>query len=146
MKDYKKGELAKEILLGIAACGFIIAMAAYYGRLSYKIYEGHRPASRAGTAAAQSESGWILSLPAGLEAARQENKPVVIDFWATWCKSCVAMNETTFKNERVKARLAGYTAIKQQAEDLENPATKEMLDHFKVVGLPTYVVLAPVGK
>lgn len=31
MRDYEKGELAKEILLGIAACGFIIAMAAMPG-------------------------------------------------------------------------------------------------------------------
>ncbi len=31
MDKYEKGELAKEILLGIAACGFIVAMAAMPG-------------------------------------------------------------------------------------------------------------------
>lgn len=125
---------------------FIIGMAIYYGHLAYSIYAGHQPDSRAGTAAAQVESGWVQSLPAGLEAAMREKKPVLIDFWATWCKSCLAMNQATFKNERVKTRLARYIAVKQQAEDLESPATKEMLDHFKVVGLPTYVVLVPVER
>ncbi|MEI6971574.1 MAG: cytochrome c biogenesis protein CcdA [bacterium] len=125
---------------------FILGMAAYYGHTAYGIYSGHSRESRSETAAAQAESGWIQSLQAGLEAGKREGKPVLIDFWATWCKSCVAMNQTTFKNERVRKRLAGYVAVKRQAEDLDDAATREMLDHFKIVGLPTYVVLIPAGN
>jgi len=125
---------------------FITAMALYYGHLAYGIYAGHRPGNMADTAAAQTENGWSQSLTSGLELASREQKPVVIDFWATWCKSCVAMNETTFKNKKVLDRLAGFTTIRQRADDLDDPATKAMLDHFKVAGLPTYVVLLPISK
>ena len=44
---------------------------------------------------------------------------MLIDFWATWCKNCLVMDETTLADPAVKDALAGYTKVKFQAEDLE---------------------------
>ena len=95
------------------------------------------------SAAALDKEGWHSDLAAGLAVARTEGKPVFIDFWATWCKNCMWMNETTFGDDAVKARLDGYVKIKYQAEQLSDPATKAVTDQFNVIGLPTYVVLKP---
>lgn len=83
------------------------------------------------------------SLEQGLSLAREHNKPVLVDFWATWCKNCLAMDATTFKDEKVTERLGEFVLVKYQAENPQDPATKEVLDYYGVVGLPTYVVLLP---
>ncbi|MDA1044004.1 MAG: protein-disulfide reductase DsbD family protein [Verrucomicrobia bacterium] len=87
--------------------------------------------------------GWHTSLAPALAEAAQSGKPVFIDFWATWCKSCLKMEKTTFKNTQVKAALDDYVKVKLQAENPSAPETKAMLDYFGAVGMPTYVVLQP---
>jgi len=66
-----------------------------------------------------------------------------IDFWASWCKNCLKMEKTTFADPDVSRRLEAYTRLKLRTEDLKDPATKAVLDHFGAKGLPTYVVMAP---
>ena len=89
------------------------------------------------------KAGWHASLDEGLAAARSEQKPVLIDLWATWCKNCLAMDKTTFEDETVRQALSGYVKIKVQAEDPDNPNTKAVMQRLKAVGLPTYVILRP---
>ena len=64
-----------------------------------------------------------------------------VDVWATWCKNCLAMEKTTFRNPAVKERLSGYVVIKVRAENPDEPAAKAMLDAFAIRGLPAFVVL-----
>ena len=79
----------------------------------------------------------------GLAQAEREQKPVLLDFWATWCKNCLTMDKTTFDNAEVKAALEGYVKIKVQAEDPDAEPAKSLMSRFNAVGLPTYVVLGP---
>jgi thiol:disulfide interchange protein len=101
------------------------------------------PAAVKASVDAQLKEGWHPSLAQGLALAQQNNTPVLIDFWATWCKNCLTMDETTLKDEQVRSALAGYTLIKFQAEDLDEPTTKAILDRVGSKGLPTYVILRP---
>ena len=87
------------------------------------------------------EEGWLTSLPEAFAQARAEGKPVLIDFWATWRKNCLAMVKTTFKDPAVRQVLEGFIKVKLQAEQLSEPATRNLLDAYAVWGLPTYVVL-----
>jgi thiol:disulfide interchange protein DsbD len=68
---------------------------------------------------------------------------VLIDFWATWCKNCLTMDQTTLQNADVNQALDGYVKIKFQAEDLDAEPAKSALKHFNAVGLPTYAIIKP---
>lgn len=118
----------------------ILATAAYYG---YEAYGLLKPKPTAAIADGGIKDGWYQSLPAALAAGKAEGKPVFIDMWATWCKNCFVMDETTFQDDAVKAAMQKYIKVKVQAEDPEQQPAKALLERFDSVGLPTYAVIQP---
>jgi len=124
---------------------FILATAAYYGYEAYALFSNRwvDPAAVKASVEAQVKAGWHASLAEGLDIARREQKPVLLDIWATWCKNCLTMDRTTFENEAVKSALSGYVKIKFQAEDLDQQPARALMQKFDAVGLPTYVILRP---
>lgn len=122
----------------------IFAFAAYYGYLAVTLFSERFPAgTEPTTIETAGESLWTASLSGGLVKGQAEGKPVVIDFWATWCKNCTTMDKTTFKHPDVTAALERFVPVKYQAENPNDPATREVLEHFGILGLPTYVILKP---
>ena len=118
----------------------ILATAAYYGYEAYTIF---RHQTTAAAAEAGAEGGWHSSLVEGLAVAKRENKLVFIDMWATWCKSCGVMDNTTFKDPAVKTALDPFVKVRFQAEDPEEEPAKSVMWRFDALGLPTYVILKP---
>lgn len=117
------------------AFGVIILLAgAYYGYIAYSLISFS--SGDVGTGKAQ-----LATLQAAIAAAETNHKPILIDFWATWCKNCSKMESTTFKNRQVKKRLADFIVVKFQAENLNAPATAAVTKYFKLKGLPTYIIL-----
>jgi len=111
----------------------ILLLAAYYGFEAYRLL---RPTNGGGNTSAN-------NFAQQLAAARAAGKPVFIDFWATWCKNCHAMDATTFKDPEVQRRLATFAVINYQADQPNDAPAKEILDRYGAVGLPTYIILRP---
>jgi thiol:disulfide interchange protein DsbD len=124
---------------------FILATAAYYGYEAYSIFSNRwvDPKAVASSVEEQLKAGWHASLADGLAAAERENKPVMIDMWATWCKNCLTMDKTTLANDDVQKALAGYVKIKYQAEQPDEEPAKALMQRFEAVGLPAYAILKP---
>jgi thiol:disulfide interchange protein DsbD len=124
---------------------FIMATAIYYGYEAYSIFANRwvDPAAVSSSVEAQLKAGWHASLAEGLDLAQREQKPVLIDMWATWCKNCLTMDKTTLENADVQKALSGYVRIKYQAEDPDQPPAKTVMQRFNAAGLPTYVILRP---
>ena len=124
---------------------FILATAAYYGYLSYELFANRFvDASEVQSSVAEKlKEGWHSDLAAGLATAERENKPVLIDLWATWCKSCLTMDKTTLRDPEVSRALGNYVKIKFQAENPDEAPTRDVMRRFNAIGLPTYVILQP---
>ena len=124
---------------------FILGTAIYYGSLAYGLLSQRwvNPDEVASSVQEMLEEGWHSSLSAALEEAREENKLVLVDVWATWCKNCLTMDQTTLKNENVQVRLDDYVKVKFQAEDPSISPASEVMAHLQGIGLPTYAILRP---
>ena len=124
---------------------FILATAAYYGYEAYSIFSNRwvDPSAVASSVQEQLKAGWHASLADGLAAAERENKPVLIDMWATWCKNCLTMDKTTLASSDVRQALNGYVKIKYQAEDPDAEPAKSVLQRLSSPGLPAYAILKP---
>ena len=119
----------------------IMLAAFYYFYLGSKLlYEKHNiaPGARIG----QADDGW-LAFPEGLATANKEKKTILIYLWASWCKSCQAMNAVTFNTPLVRKKMDEFICVKYRAENPQDDSTKSVLREFGVVGLPAFVILKP---
>lgn len=120
----------------------ILLFAAYYAHTAYGLVRGPGVASSggAGSAAVVDPN---QALATALQQGRDQKRPVFVDFQASWCKDCVAMDSTVFNRAEVQKRLEGFIVVKYPAEHPNESPAREVLDRFNVLGLPTYLVLVP---
>ena len=124
---------------------FILGTAVYYGSLAYGLFSQRwvDPDLVAGSVQELIDEGWYPSLSQGLAAAEAEDKLVLVDMWATWCKNCLVMDSTTLRDAAVEAALDDYIKIKFQAEDPGVSPAFDVMERFGAIGLPTYAILRP---
>ncbi len=134
----KPGRWMERVKIGFGI--LILVAAAYYGRLGINLLRWTGGSSEQAVDA----TGFWLHDPAEAAAqARESGQDLFVDFWATWCRNCLAMDRTTFQDAAVKAALEPYIRLKFQAEDPSEQATKRVLDQLGLKGLPSYVILRP---
>jgi thiol:disulfide interchange protein len=113
---------------------FILGLAVYYAALAWNLASaeaaGHRELAR---------------LEERLAAARPGTRPVLIDFYASWCKNCSAMERGVFPDAAVRRELERFEVVKFRAEDLGEEAIVPLLEYCRVRGLPAFAVLEPDG-
>ncbi|MFO8110040.1 MAG: thioredoxin family protein [Thermoplasmata archaeon] len=88
---------------------------------------------------ATSDIEWY-SYEDGLEAARIQDKPVMIYFGAGWCSYCIKMKEEVFPDQRVIDASSNMIFIE---EDTDVDTT--VANMYGVTGLPTMIFLTPQG-
>ena len=89
---------------------------------------------------------WQPYTPQALQAAILQGKPVIIDFWATWCLACRELEHKTFSDPRVKEQLKDFVTLQVDMTTGKDPIAKEAYRRFKVRGLPTVIFIGRDGK
>ena len=90
---------------------------------------------------------WKPYSAAEISAAQNLGKPVIIDFYATWCTPCRELEEITFHHpEVVKLAEKSFVMVKVDVTKGGNPQHEELLKRYQVKGVPTLVFLDAAGR
>ena len=125
----KPGGYMVKVKYGFAV--LILVLAGYYAKTGFELLPGKFSPEKE-----------FSKLENALIRAGEKKKPVLIDFYATWCKNCREMDKVLATSE-VKNELRAFEVVKFQAEDLANPRIRELLRHWEIPGLPAFVILEP---
>ncbi len=86
----------------------------------------------------------------GLAYARQEHKPILLDFSGYGCVNCRKMEAYVLDNEEVKARLQNYVLIELYVDDkrdgIGEKNSRLQQERFGSNAQPYYVQLSPTGE
>lgn len=87
-----------------------------------------------------------VSLAEAQRMAQEERSPLLIDFTASWCGACKELEKHTFAHEEVNREAGRFIAVQIDATDDEDPAAQQAMKQFRVVGLPTVILIDSQGQ
>ena len=80
-----------------------------------------------------------------LQQAREQGRPVMLDFYADWCISCKVMERNVFSKPDVIQALAPYTLLQIDMTD-NTPEQQAMLDELGLFGPPAILFYGSNGE
>ncbi len=91
---------------------------------------------------------WVSDYQQGLEAARRQDKRVLLYFTATWCPPCSRMKKVVWPDPRVDRLVSRFfIPVRGDLSDRnpQSPSSK-LAERFGVEYIPTLIILDPTGK
>lgn len=76
--------------------------------------------------------------------AKQAGKPMLVDFYADWCISCVVMENTVFPLPEIKSKLEQFHLVKADVTK-NTTANQELLNSFGLFGPPSILLFDSNG-
>ena len=87
----------------------------------------------------------ISDLNLALKQAKQQNKPVLVDFYANWCISCKEMERIVFTVPQVKSLMSNFILLRADVTANDNQ-DKALERQFHVIAPPTFLFFTPNGQ
>jgi thioredoxin:protein disulfide reductase len=103
--------------------------------------------------------GWTQALPEGTHIAWSEDyhaakalaessqKPLLVDFGASWCGACKELEQKTFSDPRVVRESEGFVPVRVDlSPGKDSPEKRQVLASYAQRGLPLVVLHKPSGE
>jgi thioredoxin-like negative regulator of GroEL len=87
---------------------------------------------------------WEKDFDRAMELAQEHDKPILVDFWASWCGWCHRLDRSTYVDPVVGAKAENFVAVKVNTEGSRREL--EIVDTYRVLNLPTILFLSPRGR
>jgi len=84
---------------------------------------------------------WIYSFDNGLEQAKEQDKPIMIDFYSKSCSWCDVLDKKTYTDEEVNSLAEKFICVK-----IDVYKNRQVTNKYKIQGLPTIVFLNSEGE
>jgi thiol:disulfide interchange protein DsbD len=91
-------------------------------------------------------AGARARLDAARTAAKAAGRPVLVDFWATWCVYCKKLDKSVWNDPTVVAESSRWTTIKIDATATDDEEMSAIKEEFGVSGLPRVVFIDSRGE
>jgi len=96
--------------------------------------------------APRAKLAWEPSEAAARTRAESEQRPMLVDFTAEWCGACNEFSRITFADPKVMAEASRFVAVKVDATHEDDPSIDVLKDRYRVVGLPTVILVGKDGR
>ncbi|MES5325886.1 protein-disulfide reductase DsbD [Alcaligenes phenolicus] len=107
--------------------------------------EGLKSSGTVAAAQSKVEFQRVLTLQELEERLAKTTRPVMLDFYADWCVSCIEMENFTFSDPAVAQRMAQFDLL-QVDVTANTPEDRELLKHFRLFGPPGIMFFDSKGK
>lgn len=88
----------------------------------------------------------IADLNQKLASAKAAGKPVILDYFATWCTDCVRMEKTTFEDPKVRSVLnKKFVMLQADVTDPNRAETKALKKRYGIFGPPAMLFFDASG-
>ena len=92
-----------------------------------------------------SDIAWLTDFESARDTAREQNKPLLLYFYADWCAPCHQLSRQTWPDDRVERLvMTSFVPVKIDVSDMEQP--DQVSEHYNVVALPTIIAANPDGQ
>jgi thiol:disulfide interchange protein DsbD len=124
--------------------GFILMAGALIGKTDPLYIFAKQSAVSAETKPAFAVIKNMAELDQELQLAKNNNKPVLLDFYADWCVSCVIMDRSVFTQPEIKKALEKFVLLRADVTQ-DNAFDQALLQRYQIVAPPTIVFITGQG-
>jgi len=92
------------------------------------------------------EPEWQKFSEVKYEQSLKNNESMVVDFYADWCIPCKELDALTFSDSRVLGRMEKFTSYKVDMTKTLSDETEVLRTKFKIIGMPTVLIINAKGE
>ena len=89
-------------------------------------------------ASSSGEIAWETNYQTALALAKEKGKPLMLDFWATWCKPCTRMDQEIWPDKEAVEASKKFVCVSINVDN-----NMPVASHYQVQGIPAIIFTDP---